>query len=78
MELQIIYHQIVIQYLDIHLQVAINAVPTDNTETVVNLLYSTSGLVEIAANKNVTLNLNGNTISTETIDNAVYKTAFFK
>ena len=45
------------------LQEAVDAVPRDNTETTISLLKNTSELVTILSNKNIVLNLQGNTIS---------------
>ncbi len=45
------------------LQAAVNAVPNDGTETTINVLKDTSESVTVNAGKNITLNLNGNTVS---------------
>ena len=45
------------------LQEAVDAVPRNNTETTISLLKNTSELVTILSNKNIVLNLQGNTIS---------------
>lgn len=45
------------------LQEAVDAVPSDNTETTIFLLKSTSELLTILSNKNIVLNLQGNTLS---------------
>ena len=47
------------------LQGAINAVPTNNTETTVMLLKNTSEIITIAANKKVRLSMQSNTISND-------------
>lgn len=48
------------------LQAAINAVPTNNTETVVELLTDVKENLTVAANKNITLELNNHTITNNT------------
>ena len=45
------------------LQEAVDSVPRDNTETTILLLKNTSEIVTILSNKNIVLNLQGNTIS---------------
>ena len=45
------------------LQEAVDSVPRDNTETTIVLLKNTSEIVTILSNKNIVLNLQGNTIS---------------
>ena len=45
------------------LQAAVNAVPTDHTETTILLLKNTSENVSIASTKTINLNLNGRTLS---------------
>ena len=45
------------------LQAAVDAVPTNNTETVVKLLWNTSESITIAANKNIVFDLQDYTIS---------------
>lgn len=45
------------------LQEAVDAAPKDNTETTILLLKNTSEIITIPSNKNIILNLQGNTIS---------------
>ncbi len=45
------------------LQEAVDNVPKDNTETTILLLKNTSEIITIPSNKNIVLNLQGNTIS---------------
>lgn len=45
------------------LQAAVDAVPTDNTETTIVLLQNTSELVNISSGKNIVLNLQNYTVS---------------
>lgn len=45
------------------LQEAVDAAPKDNTETTILLLKNTSEIITIPSNKNIVLNLQGNTIS---------------
>ena len=45
------------------LQAAVNAVPTNNTKTVIKLLWNTSESITIAANKNIEFDLQDYTIS---------------
>lgn len=54
------------------LQAAINAVPTDNTETLVELLKDTTENLIVAQNKNITFDLNNFTITNKNT-NSVFK-----
>ncbi len=53
------------------LQAAINAVPSNGTETVVELLNNTSEAISISAGKNVSLNLNSRTLSNDGNKNVI-------
>ena len=60
------------------LQAAINAVPTNNTETTVHLLKSASELITIASGKNVILNMNGVTLSNNGTRNVIVNNGTLK
>ncbi len=45
------------------LQEAIDVVPTDNTQTIINLLNDTSEAITVSRNKNIIFNLNSKTVS---------------
>ena len=45
------------------LQAAVNAVPTNNTETIIKLLWNTSESVTVAANKNIVFDFQNYTVS---------------
>lgn len=53
------------------LQDAINDVPTDNTETTIHLLKNTAEVLTVAAGKNITFNMHGNTISNNGTANVI-------
>ena len=60
------------------LQAAVNAVPTNNTETVIKLLWNTSESITIASNKNIVFDLQDYTISNNGSDRVMVNNGTIK
>ena len=56
------------------LQDAIDAVPTNNTETTIDLLMNTSEVLTVSSGQNITFNMHGNTISNDGVHNVISNT----